>query len=128
MTVEIVVDVHERTSGMAALLRTTDRSDTARWLHRLAIRCQRAEDPPDRPVYSQRPKAPLGSEAAEAVLAAIPGISTVSARALLVRFGSLGAVLTASPEQLLSVHGIGPERVRAMQEVLNARRPKAGSS
>lgn len=103
-----------------ALLRTADRADTARWLHRLAVRSQRAEEPPDRPVYSQRPKSPLGPESAEAVLAAVPGLSTTSARSLLARFGSVRAVLAATPEELLSVPGIGPERVRALLGVLDA--------
>jgi ERCC4-type nuclease len=104
-----------------ALLRTSDQADTARWLHRLAVRRQRTEEPPDRPAYVQRPKAPAGHEAAEAALAAIPGVSTISARALLARFGSLAAVLAATPDELLSVPGIGPERVRAIQEVLRVR-------
>jgi ERCC4-type nuclease len=102
-----------------AVLRTADRADTARWLHRLAVRRQRTEDPPDRPAYSQRPKAPFGPEAAEAVLAAFPGVSAVSARALLTRFGSVRGVLAASPDELLAVPGVGPERVRALQGVLD---------
>jgi ERCC4-type nuclease len=111
-----------------ALLRTSDRADTARWLHRLAVRSQRAEEPPDRPAYSQLPKAPIGREAAEAVLAAIPGVSTVSARALLTRFGSVAAVLAAAPDELLSVPGIGPERVRAVQDVLHLSVSGSGDS
>jgi ERCC4-type nuclease len=52
-----------------ALLRTDRPSDSARWLYRLAVRCQRVEEAPDRPAYAQRPKAASGLESAEALLA-----------------------------------------------------------
>jgi ERCC4-type nuclease len=39
-----------------ALLQSSHQRDSARWLHRLAVRCQRIEAAPDRPVYAQRPK------------------------------------------------------------------------
>jgi ERCC4-type nuclease len=58
-------------------------------------------------------------EAAEAVLAAIPGISSTSARALLGHFGSVAAVLSAGPDEWIKVRGIGPDRVRALQETLH---------
>ena len=101
-----------------ALLRTVDQTDSARWLHRLAVRCQRVEDPPDRPAYAQRPKAAPGAAAAEALLSAIPGISSGSAQALLRRFGSVRCVLEATTEEILSVPGIGPERARALEATL----------
>lgn len=63
------------------LLRTDDRADSARWLHRLAVRSQRVENALDRPAYAQRPKASPGIPAAEAVLAAVPGIRRVRSRA-----------------------------------------------
>ena len=52
------------------------------------------------------------------MLAAVPGISTVTARALLERFGSLGGIAAASPEELLDVPGIGKERARALADAL----------
>jgi DNA excision repair protein ERCC-4 len=99
-----------------ALLRSADRADSARWLHRLAVRWQREDAPPDRPAYAQRPRAAAGAEAAEALLAAVPGISTGSARALLQHFGSVAEVVQASAEELFGVPGIGPERARALVE------------
>lgn len=102
-----------------ALLRTEDRNDSARWLHRLAVRCQRVRHPPDRPAYAQRPKASPEAYAAEAALAAVPGISVVCARALLARFGSVLAVLQATVDELLTVPGIGPERVRALERTFH---------
>ena len=101
-----------------ALLQSDHQVDSARWLHRLAIRCQREDRPPDRPAYSQRPPARATIDAAEALLAAVPGISTGSARALLTQFGSVAAVLAATPEEWLKVPGIGPERARALRETL----------
>jgi Fanconi anemia group M protein len=102
-----------------ALLRTEDRDDSARWLHRLAVRRQRVEHAPDRPAYAQRPKALTGVSAAEAALAVVPGISVVSARALLARFGSVHAVLQATVEELVTVPGIGRERARALEETFH---------
>ncbi|MGH3030488.1 MAG: ERCC4 domain-containing protein [Gaiellaceae bacterium] len=101
-----------------ALLRSGQPRDSALWIHRLAVRCQRVELPADRPAYSQRPKSGADADVAEALLAAVPGISTSSARALLARFGSVAGVLAASPEEWVTVPGIGPERARGLDETL----------
>jgi DNA excision repair protein ERCC-4 len=101
-----------------ALLRSGQPRDSALWLHRLAVRCQRVEAAAERPAYAQRPKAAGGPEAAEALLAAVPGISATSARALLAHFGSIAAVLAADPDEWLTVPGIGAERARALSETL----------
>ena len=102
-----------------ALLRTEDRDDSARWLHRLAVRRQRVERAPDRPAYAQRPKVQTGVSAAEAALAVVPGISVVCARALLARFGSVHAVLHATIDELVTVPGIGFERARALEQTFH---------
>jgi DNA excision repair protein ERCC-4 len=100
-----------------ALLRTDHQRDSARWLHRLAVRCQREELPADRPAYVPRVAAPPES-VAEAMLAMVPGLSTVGARALLERFGSLAGVLAAPADEWLTVPGIGRERAGALAEAL----------
>jgi ERCC4-type nuclease len=105
-----------------ALLRSGYQRDSALWIHRLAVRCQQVEPAADRPAYAQRPRPRPGDETAEALLAAVPGISTTSARALLERFGSVAGVVAADPADWLSVQGIGPERARALQETLTLRR------
>jgi len=105
-----------------ALLRSGYQRDSALWIHRLAVRCQQVEPAADRPAYAQRPRPSPGDETAEAVLAAVPGISTTSARALLVRFGSVVGVVSADPGEWLSVPGIGPERARALEETFTLRR------
>jgi Fanconi anemia group M protein len=100
-----------------ALLRADDRSDSARWLHRLAVRCQREAPPAELPPHVPRATVPPAS-VAEAMLAAVPGISTVTARALLERFGSPAGIAAAHPDEWLEVPGVGKERVRALAEAL----------
>ncbi len=105
-----------------ALLRSGNQRDSALWIHRLAVRCQAVEPAAERPGYAQRPRPRPGDETAEAMLAAVPGISTGSARALLERFGSVAAVVAADPDEWLTVPGIGPERARALEETFTLRR------
>jgi ERCC4-type nuclease len=63
-----------------ALLRSGYQRDSALWIHRLAVRCQEVEPAAERPAYAQRPKPKPkpGEETAEALLSAVPGISTSS--------------------------------------------------
>jgi ERCC4-type nuclease len=110
-----------------ALLRSDTQRDSALWLHRLAVRCQRAEAPPERPAPLKRPR-PAGEDAAEALLATVPGISTVGARALLTRFGSVAGVLHAGPDAWRDVPGIGPERAGALAAALGCLPAQATSS
>lgn len=105
-----------------ALLRSGHQRDSALWIYRLAICCQQVEPATEKPAYAQRPLPKPGNETAEELLAAVPGISTTSARALLERFGSVAAVVTADPAEWLTVPGIGPERARALQETFTLRR------
>jgi len=105
-----------------ALLRSGYQRDSALWIYRLAVRCQQVEPAAERPAYAQRPRPKPGHETAEALLAAVPGISTTSARALLERFGSVAAVVAADPAAWLTVPGIGPERARALEETFTLRR------
>ena len=74
------------------------------------------------PRRQRRPRPKPGDETAEALLAAVPGISTTSARALLERFGSVAEVVAADPAEWLTVPGIGPERARALKETFTLRR------
>jgi DNA excision repair protein ERCC-4 len=109
-----------------ALLRSGYQRDSALWIHRLAIRCQEVEPTPERPAYAQRPRPKPGEETAEAVLSAIPGISTSCARALLARFGSVAEVVAATREEWLEVPGIGLERARALEETFRFGRKGPG--
>lgn len=98
------------------VIRSDGPADSALWLKTLAGRQHRRRNVTR--AYAQRPTA---SESAEAMLAAVPGISTVTARALLQRFGSVAAVIDAAPEEWLSIRGVGPKRMRALSETLSPR-------
>jgi ERCC4-type nuclease len=56
---------------------------------------------------------------AEAMLASVPGISTITARSLLETFGSLRAVLSGDPETWQRVSGVGPQRAAALRDALD---------
>jgi DNA excision repair protein ERCC-4 len=93
------------------LIRTSDSNDSALWLEILASR--------DRPRRrSARVFATGVSSPQEAMLSAVPGVSTVTARALLARFGSLTGVLAANPSDWLSTPGVGPKRAQALSNLL----------
>jgi len=102
------------------VLRSTDQCDSAAWLRRLAIRRAHQHER-DRPAFAQRPKRRRHSEPAEAMLAAVPGVSVVTARSLLARFESVAGVVAATESELLSVAGVGRSRARALTEALNGR-------
>jgi ERCC4-type nuclease len=85
-------------------------------------RCQQLEPAAERPAYAQRPRPKPDDETAEALLASVPGISVSSAGALLERFGSVAAIVTAEPADWLTVPGIAPERARALEQTLHLRR------
>jgi ERCC4-type nuclease len=94
------------------VVRSEAQGDSALWLYRIACRPTRPRR--DRPIYAQRPKAP----SPEAMVAAIPGISTVTARNLLSHFGTVAAVVKATDAELKDVSGIGPIRARTIREAL----------
>jgi ERCC4-type nuclease len=54
------------------------------------------------------------------MLASVPGISTVSARALLTRFGNVAAVLAADPNDWEAIAGIGPQKAKSLAETLRS--------
>lgn len=99
-------------------LRSKDPRDSASWLIRAALRGIRTFRAPDRPLYAQRPKARSAQTAAEAMLAAIPGISSITARSLLAHFGTAEAVFRAAPQELLAVPGLGPVRAERLADTL----------
>lgn len=100
-----------------ALLFSTDRTDSARWIVLLAKRRQQLTRPNDRPAYSLRPK--QHATPAEAVLAGIPGVSTVIARSLLQEFTSVAGVCAASEKELSRVRGIGQRRAQNIADALH---------
>jgi ERCC4-type nuclease len=101
-----------------ALLRSHSATDSALWLQLLAERIGGVRPGRDRPAYAQRLK-PSSQLVAEAMLAAVPGISVVGARALLQRFGSVAAVVAAKEDDWLGVRGIGPHRAAALRAAIS---------
>jgi ERCC4-type nuclease len=97
------------------VIRTSDPADSALWLKLLAMRSRKNR-------RSTRVFASKSSSAPEAMLAAVPGISVVTARALLERFGSVEGVIDAGPERWLSTRGVGPKRALALTQTLAANR------
>jgi ERCC4-type nuclease len=95
------------------VLRSRDQDDSAVWIHRLAVRCQRSVGRRDRPLYAQG-RRPASDDPGEAMLAAVPGISTDRARALLDRFGSVAGVAGADRRTLQEVAGIGPANATSL--------------
>ena len=100
------------------LLTAVNANESACWLHLLALRAGGSRPGRDRPVYAQRLKPPRVL-AAEGMLAAVPGISVVSARALLARFETVGGVVSAGYDGWLTVPGIGPSRAAALRAALS---------
>jgi DNA excision repair protein ERCC-4 len=98
-----------------AIIRSDSPADSASWLRLLAARDRRKRRSP-------RVFASTASTASESMLAAVPGISVITARALLDRFGSVAAVVEATPDEWLSTRGVGPKRVKALTETLADRR------
>ncbi len=72
-------------------------AETATWIRRSFERPRTAPAPPP-----------------ERALAAATGVSTVTAKAVLARFGCLRDVLVAEPTDLVSVPGVGPAKARAI--------------
>jgi len=95
-----------------AVVRSHDPADTAVWLHRLALRQERRQRASTRMRRRQPP--PPGI----AVLRGIPGISDMTACALLERFGSVEGLLAAGPDQWAEVNGVGQVRAHALAEFL----------
>jgi len=94
------------------VIRSADPEDSALWLRILGERPYRR-----RRATSALPVA-QGPTPAEAMLTAVPGISVVSARALLTRFGTIANIAAAGPESWPSVPGIGPARASSLAKAL----------
>lgn len=96
------------------IIRSSGPADSALWLKLLADRASRVRG-------RTRTYARPTRDAAEAMLTAVPGISVVTARALLARFGSVSAVVEAGPAQWLSTPDVGPIRAQRLSETLARR-------
>jgi DNA excision repair protein ERCC-4 len=103
-----------------AVIRSANAEDSARWIRRIMLR-RATPRLVDRPPYAQRPKREPHVAPPERALAAAAGVSTTTARALLTRFGCLTDVLLATPEELMTVSGVGRKRAQSIHELATER-------
>ena len=99
------------------IIHAEDARDTAAWLHRLATR-RRDGAVRNRPVYAQREKS-LATSPAESAVASATGVSVVTARTVLERFGSLRNLCDADISELQGLPGIGRKRAEAILRMIH---------
>lgn len=97
------------------VVQTRDPLDSARFLAAVAKREQQRDN---RRLAVRHGKPLADAERQLYVLCGLPGVSDVLARRLLDRFGSLAAVLAASPVELAEVDGLGPAKASEIRRVL----------
>ncbi|WP_224333369.1 DEAD/DEAH box helicase [Haloprofundus halobius] len=101
-----------------SVLRTEDEKDTADLLEVIATREQASAERSVN-VHGEKSAKTL-DEQQEYVVSSIADIGPVSARALLEHFGSVEAVMTASKDDLLEVHGVGEVTADRIREVVGS--------
>jgi ERCC4-type nuclease len=101
------------------VVRSRGAADSAQWLRLMALRAWQRDRPPYRVNHPRKRRRPR--RVAEAALVAVPGISVVTARALLDRFGSLRDVVGATPEEWMEVRGVGRARAAALARTFESR-------
>ena len=99
------------------VLRSANVRNSAEWLASLGLRSSGIQPRRDRPAYARRRNPPVDL-VAEGMLAAVPGISTTRARALLEKFGSVRSIALAEPCDWQTVRGIGPTQAERLREAL----------
>ncbi len=100
------------------VLHSLDADDSAAWVLRLAKRARRTAPTTRSEGPRRAPRHP--SAQAEAMLSAVPGISTTMARSLLAAYGSVAAVAASAPEGLRGHPGIGRVRAARLAEALHS--------
>ncbi|WP_117593813.1 DEAD/DEAH box helicase [Haloprofundus halophilus] len=101
-----------------SVLRTEDEKDTADLLEVVATREQVSAERSVN-VHGEKSAKTL-DEQQEYVVSSIADIGPVSARALLEHFGSVEAVMIASKDELLEVHGVGEVTADRIREVVGS--------
>jgi ERCC4-type nuclease len=104
-----------------SLLVIEDGDDAAAWIARLAA-AERGAEPV---AVSVGPKPDDPDRLLEQLVAWLPGVSSVGARALLAHFGTLQALFAAPAAEIAQVRGFGPQRSAAIAAL--ARHPYGGA-
>jgi Fanconi anemia group M protein len=101
------------------IIRTENETDTAKFLHLIAKREQLDEN---RPVSLRGEKKPaLLEEKQRFILESLPNVSSVLAKRLLERFGSVQNVINASKKELGEVAGIGEGKAEEIVTTIRSR-------
>ena len=95
------------------VIRTNDTTDSAEWILRIAVRAQRRGSPP-----KARPRRYRAATSATDMVASIPGIGPRTAHRLVSRFGSVGEIAVATPDDLCRVRGVGPALASRIHDAL----------
>jgi ERCC4-type nuclease len=99
------------------IIRSENTTDTAAWLIEVT-----AGGAPvlDRPVFAQRPRS-TENPPAVAALAAATGVSVETARSVLERYGTLGAVSQATQDDLRRIPRVGAKKAEAIVALFHER-------
>lgn len=106
------------------IIRSSTPRDTAHWLLELAARGAPVRD---RPHFAQRPRSNDATPAI-AALAAAPGVSIETARAILRSFTTLAAVAQATEDDLRKIPGVGAKKTRAISDLFHQPQPLTRSN
>jgi Fanconi anemia group M protein len=102
----------------ASVLHTRDEADTTELLATIATR-EQTERNRAVSVHGEKSAKTL-DEQQEYVVSAIADVGPVTAESLLSALGSVEAVMTASPEELQSVRGVGEKTATRIREVVGS--------
>jgi DNA excision repair protein ERCC-4 len=100
------------------LLRSRDPDDSASWINRLALRHARRTGTPRTHPSTRATQPPPFQDPRVGALAAVPGISTGTARTLLDHYGSIERLIAAGPDHWATIDGIGTIRTHALAATL----------
>ncbi len=98
------------------LIWTKDAAETAGIIHWIARR-EQLDEKREVPIRNDK-KAESNKQKQEFLVAGLPGISVVRARALLKKFKSPMTVFNASEEELAQVENVGPKTAKKIREML----------
>jgi len=102
-----------------SIIYTKDEKDTADFLYQIAKREQIDEGREIRLRGEKKP--PLLKERQRYVIESLPNVSSILAKRLLNRFGSVENVINASKDELMSIEGIGKKKAEEIRKVIESK-------
>jgi Fanconi anemia group M protein len=104
-----------------SIIFTLDEEHTAMFLHSLAKKLQ--EEKKRKITVKHKPKAYTLRQRQLLAVQSLPGIGPERAEKLLMRFGSLRRIFTATDKELLSIEGLGKKTVKEIKRLLDTKYP-----